>query len=143
MSFRVRTTGHAARSHKQRLDAIDRHSRVKQDSPQPGWLYWEETFSQATLAVQASGRYYPPFTGQIYEAVATLKDAPSSGTYTVVVKVNGGTQATFSLTSGEHYEKQAMDDVLQSDTDYATVETTALGAGASGLVVVLRFRRRA
>lgn len=143
MSVRRRDSlRHPLTSHHQRISTLERRNKMTQDSPQPDWIYWEETFSQSTVAVAASGRYYLPFTGDIYEAVASLKTAGSSTT-TVVVKIDGGTQATINLAASDQFEKALLAATLESDTDYATVETTAAGTGAQGLVVTLRFRRRA
>lgn len=143
MTVRPRLPGHAARSHNQRLSVLERRNADRtQDNTSRGWIYWHETFSQAYPSVAASGRYYPAFTGELYGAVASLKTAGSSTT-TVVVKVNGGAQATINLASSDHFEQASLDDILQADVDYATVETTAVGTGAEGLTVELRFRRPA
>lgn len=124
-----------------RVDDLERRLRQRATDPAPGYLYDEVVFSMDTLSVAASGRWYPGHTVEIYQAVASLKTAGSSTT-TVVVKVNGGTQATINLASSDQYEAASMDDALVADTDYATVETTAVGTSAAGLVVTLRFRRR-
>lgn len=112
--------------------------RRQSDAPAAARRQGEIIFSQALLSVDESGRYYPPIPCRLVGVVATLATAGSSTT-TVQVAVNGGVQGTVSLVSGDHFQAIPMANGLAADVDYVTVETTAVGAGAAGLVVSVRF----
>ena len=92
------------------------------------------TFSQATVAVEASARWSPDKTVRITQVDATL-DTPGSSTTTVVVKKNGSTVATLTLNSGRYHQTALLTDVSLTQFDWLTVETTAAGTGAKNLSV--------
>ena len=92
------------------------------------------TFSQATVAVEGSARWSPDKTVRITQVDATL-DTPGTSTTTVVVKKNGSTVATLSLTSGKYHQTALLFDVSLTAFDWLTVETTAAGTGAKNLNV--------
>jgi len=91
-------------------------------------------FSQATVAVEASPRWSPEKTVRITQVDATL-DTPGSSTTTVVVKKNGSTVVTLSLTSGIYHNTALPVDLSLTQFDWLTVETTAAGTGAKNLNV--------
>jgi hypothetical protein len=92
------------------------------------------TFSQATVAVEGSARWSPDKTVRITQVDATL-DTPGSSTTTVVVKKNGSTVVTLSLTSGIYHNTALPVDLSLTAFDWLTVETTAAGTGAANLNV--------
>jgi hypothetical protein len=91
-------------------------------------------FSQATVAVEASPRWSPDKTVRITQVDATL-DTPGTSTTTVVVKKNGSTVVTLSLTSGIYHNTALPVDLSLTQFDWLTVETTAAGTGAKNLNV--------
>jgi len=91
-------------------------------------------FSQATVAVEASPRWSPDKTVRITQVDATL-DTPGTSTTTVVVKKNGSTVVTLSLSSGIYHNTALPVDLSLTQFDWLTVETTAAGTGAANLNV--------
>jgi hypothetical protein len=91
-------------------------------------------FSQATVAVEASARWSPDKTVRITQVDATL-DTPGTSTTTVVIKKNGSTVVTLSLTSGIYHNTALPVDLSLTQFDWLTVETTAAGTGAANLNV--------
>lgn len=87
------------------------------------------------LTVSTSGRYYPPINVQLTKMVVSLGTAGSTST-TVVLRKNGaiiGT-ATVGGAAGNKVEV-ALAVSLQADTDYLSCSITAVGTGATDLVV--------
>ncbi len=98
----------------------------------------ERTFSQNTLALDGSGRWYPRLDCELSLVVVSLDTAVTSGTYTVLIKRNGSTVATVDITSGSTFPVQVTSFTsasLTALTDYVSVEASALGEGAEDLVV--------
>lgn len=86
-----------------------------------------------SVIVATSGRYYPPRNVLALRMIASLAVAGSSDT-TVQLMRNDVVIATATLAAGEVYVEETVN-VTFGITDYATVQTTAAGTDATGLVV--------
>lgn len=140
MTVRSRQSGHAARSHAQRISVVERLAarRPQPDRPPPAEPL-EAVFShKGTPTADASGRWYPPRTATLVNVFVSLGTAGTSDT-DVEVYVNGGVQGTITLGSGVNKSYGAFDDVLVADTDYLTVAATTVGTGAADLTVQARL----
>lgn len=137
MTVRSRLSGHAARSHAQRLSVLERR-RPPGDRPIPAEPL-EAVFSHAgTPTTVASARWYPRRTATLTRVFVSLGTAGTSNTV-VTVYVDGGSQGTITLGSGLHTASGVFDDVLVADTDYLTVAATTVGTGAADLTVQARL----
>lgn len=92
---------------------------------------------QGAVAVSASEGQPPEFSGRLSEAVVTLTTAGTSTT-TVAVRVNGSSVGSVNLGSG--VTRAVLDLAVDVDpaTDLISVEITAAGSGAAGLVVTAK-----
>lgn len=139
MTVRFPRPGDAARSHAQRLDAVERKSTTAQQEAPAGWVYWEEVFDYAS-GTDPSKKYSPPFTCELVEVFATLTDVGSTAT-TADLFINEGAQETLTIASSDDRAVVTVRHVLQRRTDDVQFEA-ALGTGAAGLLVHALFRRR-
>lgn len=101
----------------------------------------EQIFNLASsLYAHESARWYPPATITVVSYIASL-DTAGSTTSTIIVKRNGSTVKTISMTSGEQFEAGELVLAVNPE-DYLQVEITVAGTGAVGLDVQLRYQHR-
>lgn len=132
--------GNAAAVNQREIALIRRRLRTTGGDTRPASQEpLEAVFShKGTPTTDESGRWYPRRTATLKSVFASLGTAGSSSTV-VTVYVNGGSQGTVTLASGDNEASATFDDVLVADTDYLTVAATTVGTGASDLTVQARL----
>lgn len=133
--------GNAAAVNRRDISAMQRRLRTTgaQTRQEADTEPLEAIFSHAgTPTTDESGPWFPRRTATLKTAIAGLGTAGSTATI-VTVYVNGGSQGTITIASGQTKGIAAFDDVLVADTDYLTVAATTVGAGAANLTVQARL----
>ena len=95
------------------------------------------SFSGAVQVATGTARYYHPSATTITSAYLSLGTASSSGSVVVVVKLNGSTLTTLTLTSGSNLLAPVTLSQALTPSDYLTIDVTGAGTGAADLNVYL------
>lgn len=89
------------------------------------------------VQVDTSPRYYPTGPVALTDYLVSLGTAASTST-TILVKVNGTTEATITVPASTQKLTGSLD-IVVTTSDYVTVGVSVVGTGADDLFVSLRY----